>query len=67
MDDNGQVEVVTIPAGVIMPKDLLKWLRRRRDETQRELDDAGWDDRIREHLIGALETYQEVILHVSYD
>ena len=59
-------DIITIPAGVIMPKDLLMWLRKRRDAAQDEAnlledqDAEGFN-----YWLGAYATYNEVIQHIS--
>jgi hypothetical protein len=60
-------EIVTVPAGVIQPRELLLWLKRRKDEARDEqaaVDDP-WDEA---HAIleERIQTYSEVIQHVSF-
>lgn len=60
-------EILVIPAGVIMPKDLIMWLRKRRDEaTERYYEAADLDDAENEKFwAGSVITYQEVLMHVQ--
>jgi len=61
-------EILHIPAVVIMPKDLILWLRDQRDATQeiaQEYADQGdWDEAGREQA--AAGAYDHVLQHVQY-
>lgn len=61
-------EILEIPAGVIMPKDLLMWLRKRRDEAREEQSEQHClDDPERFALLEErIQTYSEVMLHIQY-
>ena len=61
-------DILTIPAGVIQPKDLLIWLRDRRDDARQmageydeqhdEYETALWG--------GRTEAFAEVIQHIQF-
>jgi len=60
--------MITIPAGVIQPKDLLMWLRDRRDNARaiaQEYADQG-DDYETCEWNGYALAYDEVIQHISF-
>ena len=58
-------EILTIPAGVIQPKDLLLWLRGRRDEAHEMWIDVDDPDEAAV-LAERVDTYSEVIQHISF-
>ena len=61
-------EVLHIPPGVIMPKDLITWLRDQRDATlqiaQDYADQGDWGEAEREQA--AASSYNHVLQHVMY-
>jgi hypothetical protein len=57
-------EILTIPAGVIMPKELILWLRKRRDTPDDDSDDPS--DYDQGYADGRYEAFQEVLLHVQH-
>jgi hypothetical protein len=57
-------EILTIPAGVIMPKDLIMWLVKRRDTP--DDDDGDLSDYSEGYADGRYEALQEVLLHVQH-
>jgi hypothetical protein len=61
-------ESLIIPAGVIMPRDLLMWLRDRRDEALEMVSDyeRQGDDEDAERWRGYAQAMQEVLMHVQY-
>lgn len=46
--------------------DLLKWLKRRQGEARAELEEADWDDERWVVLNERVQTYSEVIQHISF-
>jgi hypothetical protein len=61
-------EILTIPAGVIMPKDLIMWLVKRRDVAMDEWRQAVDNDDFDEAnlLCERALTYGEVLLYVQH-
>lgn len=61
-------EVLHIPAGVIMPKDLIEWLRDQRAATQeiaQDYEEQGDYEQAREEQ-AAVAAYNHVLQHVMY-
>jgi hypothetical protein len=63
-------EIITIPAGVILPKELLMWLRDCRTEAGQEYDEwvdqdghDSWEAAICE---GRRQAFSEIIQHISF-
>lgn len=61
-------DIITIPAGVIQPKDLLMWLRKRRDDARQvALEYQLQEDEIEAaESMGFAQAYDDVIQHIQY-
>lgn len=60
-------DIITIPAGVIMPKELLMWLRKQRDASREMAADCAPEDGDydRGRLDGYAAAFDMVIQHIS--